>query len=143
MEDSSSANAFSESVALFLLKVLFFRHVSPHVLISYNGLNFTEKVVTKMFNLSGTCPTISAPYYTATKGSLERANSTLVYPPQDGLVLSATLALFSGCRLFGLKISYHRVINISPFKDLYGQEPTMTSSILPIANYIGPGSAEA
>lgn len=41
------------------------------------------------------------------------------------------------------RISYHRVSGLSPFKALYGRDPVIPSSVLPLVNSLGPGSAEA
>lgn len=45
--------------------------------------------------------------------------------------------------LLAYRISYYRVIRLSPFKALYGQDPVIPSSVLPLVDSLGPGSAEA
>ena len=144
VEASSAATATAKNVAAFLLKFLFSRHGSPWVLLSDNGLNFTAQVVTELSTLFGTCPTFAAPYHPATNGAVKRANSTLV------LILRKMASSdplhwprFLDAALLAYRISYHRVIGLSPFKALYGREPSIPSSILPIVDSLGPGSAEA
>lgn len=144
VEASSSATASAKNVASFLLKFLFSRHGSPWVLLSDNGLNFTAQVVTEPSTLFSTCPTFVAPYHPATNGAVERAISTLV--SILGKMASSNplhWPHFLEAALLAYQINYHWVIGLSSFKALYGRELSIPSSILPIINSLGLGSAEA
>ena len=144
VEAASSSSASAKATASFLLRHVFSRHGSPRVLLSDNGLNFTSQIVTKLSNLFGTYPSFAAPYHPATNGAVKRANGSLVsilrkMASSDPLHWPNYLdaALLAYC------VSHHRIIGMSPFKALYGRDPVLPSSVLPISAATDPGSADA
>lgn len=144
VEATSMASASAKSTASFLLRYIFSRHGSPDVLLSDNGLNFTSQVVTELSNLFGTYQTFAAPYHPATNGAVERANGTLVSILRR-MASSDPLhwPMYLDGALLAYRISYHRIIKMSPFKALYGREPVIPSSVLPILSSVSPESPEA
>ena len=113
-------------VSKFIIETIIHKHGCPHFILTDNATNFTSFVLPRLNENMSIRGVFSTPYHPESIGMVERVNGTL-----ERILRKITIerpskwATFLSSAVFAYNIGYNLSTGHSPFKMLYGRQPSL------------------
>jgi hypothetical protein len=135
VEASAIQEKTAKQVAEFLITHVFSRHGFPKAIQSDQGREFVNETMKAIQRETGMKWIMTSPYHPQANGLVERVNQTLVRKLKK--LLDSNITAWDKIlplALFAYRICNQRVLGMSPYKALFGRDPTLTGNLGTLEN---------